>query len=179
MDRWKVVLLKFVGIGLGLGLAAALALAGYVAYLHRPVHQPAWDTHALTTSILRVNVQEDGFYNFFYSVKNNTDKDFSISSADQVTIVGVTENGDITSCSDCLKLRLPLFIPAHESAQALLTLQYKYPGDAELGGTDEQKEVAHKAELAYLTKEYGGLDGFAIFDDGNRTKIVFKSDWKK
>jgi hypothetical protein len=129
--------------------------------------------------VLKLRVESDGFYNFYYSAKNNTGQDFSITSADQVTISGVSDNGDITNCDDCLKMRLPLFIPAHESAQVLLTLEYKYPGSTAAGGTDEQRETAHKAELAYLAKEYGGLDGFVIFDKATHTKIVFSSEWKK
>jgi hypothetical protein len=178
MARWQILLIKSFGVGLGIAVGVGLIFSGYLWWTARPKPDKPWNDKEISASYLRVSVTDDSFFSFYYSLKNNSDHDYRSAPSSEMRAMGKTIEGDITACEGCVEIPDTIFIPAHDQAQIHLKLKYKYPAGP-LPSDGPARDIAGKALLAYLNDHYPRVNGFVIFDEVKRFKIILPPGWKR
>jgi hypothetical protein len=178
MPTWKKILIKAAGFGAGFAIVSAIVLFIFVWWSSRPVKPKPWNTEAITAIYSGFGVDDDQYFRFYYTLQNKTDTDYTVNESTPFSISGRIIEGDLAQCADCIEVKKPFFIPAHDKLQLTLTFKYKY-SDSLLASTNSEKDALHVRERQFLMDKYGRLNGFTIFDQDVRYKVELPGDWKK
>jgi hypothetical protein len=175
---WKQLFIKAAGFGVGFALMlVALAGAG-LWYSNRPKPPKPWNRTAVTASYQHVrSLEETAHYEFWYVLDNHTDEDFRISDPLEIEAEAQIDSNVLSMCSDCVKLRYPIFIPAQRSLQIPVEFTYVYPNAKVPKNAEERKQEIREIE-DYLRTEMPRLTGFVLFDRLHRYEIDLNSGWK-
>jgi hypothetical protein len=177
MQPWKKILLRAVGFGAGFALVTGILFAGIAWWSSRPQKPKAWNTAAIKATYSGFYVSDDSYYTFRYSLRNDTDSDYTAEEGESFSVSARTIEGDLAQCEKCILIKRPFFIPAHDSLQLTVVFKYKYP-DTLVAISGDEKKVLQEKERKYLLDEYSRLNGFTIFDTSKHYKIDLPAGWK-
>jgi len=179
MDNWKKIVLRTAAFGGGFAVVAAAIFAGFLWWSSRPAKPIAWNTQAVKGTYDGFTVEDDSsYYTFWYVLQNTSDVDYDVTDGTLFSVSGRTDEGNLAECPDCIEIKKPFFVPAHDSLRLQVIFKYKYPKSL-TAVTDAEKSALHDSERQYLIEEYGGLNGFSILDRSAHYKIELPGDWKK
>jgi hypothetical protein len=145
--------LKWLAIGVGFGIGASLTLVGALAvqswYASRP---KPWNKDAITAQLTDARPSSpDGHISLWYSFRNNTDRDITLTEGDTIAMVRLLKQSSSLQ-TDHIKIDLPLFIPAGHSIIGILhLLMYKLPVDKELNDENAMTQVRSYTNFAGFT----------------------------
>lgn len=178
LKRWAIT-----GASFGAGLAVTLSLiAGvYSLYASKPNPPKPWNTRAITATYDYIDTEGDNnTFVFYYTLQNNTDYDYRIADATNVTLLAKLERQKSLSGSkndQYLKFDFPLLVPAKQRLRLAIHLDYPSGKQSKAEATKDEREK-YKNELSVLLNvTVPNLDGFAIFDESNRYQIDLPKGW--
>jgi hypothetical protein len=167
----KMMLLKIAAASAGITLAVCLFAATGLWYVNRPKPSKPWNEKALVINGppgFGTSEKEFPFY-LSYSVKNTTDKDYSVESAEQIRMMAELNDGSLSNPLETRTalLRTPVFIPANQLGTITIRLKIKIPEQKQNETDDDYHERIRK----FVNETLPNLRGFALFDNTNRYRI--------
>ena len=177
MPSWQI---RSLLIGAGFAITAAVIGASVIWYMDRP---KPWNTAALTAEYDVMGTEgDDNTLVFYYTLRNNTNKDWSIAEHSETPLFGRLADEERLSgplLSEWLTTDKPLFVPIGHKIRFAVHLKLRYPDRLkEKASTDERKAFRKKVE-EYMASEFSNLDGFVLFDKTNRYEIRLARGWTK
>ena len=181
MSTLKHWIITGASFGAGLAITLALIIGGYLWYSSKPKPPKPWDTKAITATYDRVDTEGDNnTIVFYYILQNNTDYDYHIVDASNVTLMDKLEKQKSLSwgkSDQFLKFDYPLLLPAKQRLRFAIHLDYPYNKKIKAEATKDEIEKYRKALSGFLKEETPNLNGFAMFDELNRYQIDFPREW--
>jgi hypothetical protein len=158
---------------------AAIILGGiggssYYRYAVRR-SQP-WNTGAITATYLGTQLLEidpsDATLQLSYELQNNTDTDYRLTDGPSVVVMSRMGNDGGLSSQDDVRLAFPTFLPARQRARATLNLprKFEWPARSDAALQDKLKD--------FINQRLSRIDGFVLFDQGDRCQIEFPRGWQ-
>ena len=159
-------------------LAVVASLAAW--YWNRPKLPKPWNSKAIVAVYRNVNVEDSNQkISFVYTLANNTDEDFRLTQSDTPEVGLKIDSPDTyAEFNQYAKLDLPVIIPAHKKALAILRFDYKYPEKLKTDPSDDERREYRKKVEEFLNKK-GVVSGFVLLDSARRYQIDFPSGWDK
>lgn len=168
----------------GLGAGFALTLLGLVSlwgwYANRPKPPKPWDKHAITAEYDYVDAQgEKNNITFVYTLQNNTDFDYRVDGDSGIDITAKLKEGKKFSpfAGHYITTEYPIFVPARNRVRCTLSIPYHYPGRKRDASIAEERKQFRFEVAKYVSDTFTNLDGFVLFDTGNRYQIDFSDGW--
>jgi len=158
---------------------AALVLGGIVGISY---HQYAvrrsqpWNAGAITATYLGTQLIEidpsDASLQLSYELQNNTDTDYRLADGPGVVVMSRMMNDGGLSSQDDVRLAFPTFLPARQRVRATLNLrrQFEWPAKSDAALQNKLKD--------FVNHRLSGIDGFVLFDQGDRCQIEFPRGWQ-
>lgn len=186
MPTWKRIFLKAAGFGVGITLALAVLASGLYWYSTRPKPPKPWNTKAIRATYYNVTTSGSGAglkIDFGYILENTTDRDYSLDEFPKPHIaVKLEDTQSLAELNDeNLKLRLPIYIPAHQKVRIYVEvppygLTTEFPGNA---ASEGDLEKFHLLVAQHVSQHMENLGGFEIFDESTRYQIDLPGGWKQ
>jgi hypothetical protein len=173
-STWKKLALISLSAGAGFAMVAAVILGIFIWYDSRPKPDKPWNTSAIvaesapsfdaSTNSSRIRLE--------YYLVNKTDRDYQLSSAGSFKLLAKQKSGSLSTPipSEEVSVTLPVFVPAHQKA-VLDVIFEKLPEPYSVIGSNSEAQE-HEHLRAYIESNFGGIEGFVIFDDLDRYEIV-------
>ncbi len=182
--NWKRLFIKAAGFGAGFALMLAVLAGVGIWYWNRPKPPKPWNDQAIKAEFDYADAEVEGEKNtlvVFYTLENKTDFDYTISDTTEMKIGAQLERQNSFSVNNDGYVRsdLPLFVPAHGRVRYAVHLAYPYPEREDLNASPDESHDFKTRVAQFMTKEFTNLDGFTIYDERARFKIVFSGGWKK
>lgn len=176
---------RAIGIAFAFGAGVAVIGLAFLALLSWRASRPQpWNTTSITATFDSVDIEgPEGKLVFYYILQNNTDRDFRVTSEQELVLTGKLERQQSLtqeSSKEFLSGELPVFIPARQLARFAIHLGYAYRGTQPLSGGTAKAERDHDRALivAYVRDELPNLEGFALFHENTRYQIDLPKGWK-
>jgi len=171
-------LLKVFSFGLGVGLVLCLFIIAIIHYENRP---KPWSKTAITAEYTGFNLDRNRHLMFFYSVKNNTEKEYTVTGK-----FAAIKNGQYVYVSDSHGNDPPLtadysgnLIPPGRKIQVVVTANmFSAARSCEDEMDNQKKEDCYKEVRKDFDSKVPNMKGFAIIDDIDRYEIEFP-DWRR
>ena len=166
-----------------------LLAGGVFWYTTRPQPVKPWNQEALKSEYYRLDISDppDGIdcatkkcFKFLYNVTNKTDTDYKLSSETGLTMMTKLEDSkSLTSSKGDLHLATPAFIPSKQTVRVeLIFPSYGFDKPEPSYDDDKARIEFRKAMETFVRTKLPNLDGFVVFDEGNRYQIEFAAGWK-
>lgn len=183
MPTWKKVFLRSAGFGAGFAVALAVMIGIFAWNESRPKPPRPWDASAIKAKYYRVSTSSDSQLEFEYILENTTDLDYKLEEYSGARIAGrLGDTGGFVGFGDKenIKLEVPVYIPAHNKTRITVKLpaygyEKRYPGNT---ATQEEIHAYYVGVAEHVSAKLANLNGFSIFDDGNRYQIDLPNGWK-
>ena len=178
MPLWKKILLRSMGFGAGFAIVLYAAVGVFVWCQGRPKPPKPWSKQAITAEYDYTTTGDDNKIFFYYTLQNNTESDYRLDSDAQVELSArLKQEKALDSSGRIVTLDYPVFIPPKGRVRLKVKIPYTYPEHDKEETTDERHEHNRKV-AAFLAKDATNLDGFVLFDTGNKYEIDFPSGWE-
>jgi hypothetical protein len=158
---------------------AAIVLGGIVGIsYHQYVvrrSQP-WNAGAITATYLDAQLLEidpsDASLQLSYELQNNTDTDYRLTDGPSVVVMSRMVNDGGLSSQDDVRLAFPTFLPARQRVRATLNVrrQFEWPARGDAALQNKLKD--------FINQRLSGIEGFVLFDQGDRCEIEFPRGWQ-
>lgn len=178
MTTWKRLAIRSLFFGAGFALMAAVIGGGIAWYNNRP---ESWNTKAITAEYDGVDTEgEKNTLVFYYTLHNNTKKDYTISEYSKIPIFAKFDDERLSGNHSVpwLTYDKPLFIPAGHKIRFLLHLKSTYPKNYNKDVPREEQKNFRKKIEKYLGEKYPNLDGFVLFDKSDHYEIRLPRGWE-
>ena len=155
-------------------LLGAIGGSSYHQYVVRR-SQP-WDAGAITATYVRTQLLEidpsNAKLQLSYELQNNTDIDYRLADGPGVVVMSRMVNDGGLSSQDDVRLAFPTFLPARQRVRATLNLarQFEWPAKRDAALQNKLKD--------FINQRLSGIDGFVLFDQGDRFQIEFPRGWQ-
>jgi hypothetical protein len=178
---WRRLFIKAAGFGAGFALMLALVMGVGLWWSERPKPPKPWNSKAITAEYDYARVTgEKNHINFGYVFQNNTDEDFRIDSADELSYAIKLGSQKAISIlpKDSFILEFPIVIPARQRVYIPVELNVSYTksGNDELP-LEERKKFRKEVER-YFSGKYDNIVAFQFFDEQKRLKIDLPGGWR-
>ena len=178
MKTWKAIAIRSLFFGIGFAVTIALLGGAVFWYLKQP---KPWNTSAITAQYDEIGTEgEENTFVFYYTLQNNTKKDYSISKYSEIPIfvrLADEERLGGSPSSKWLTYDKPVFIPAGYKILFAVHLKYPYPKSPKKSATREEKKEFRKKAEQYVSQKFRNLDGFVLFDKALHYEIQLKRGW--
>jgi hypothetical protein len=165
---------------------ALVAIAGAAFWYHnRPERPKPWNATALKATYNGLGVttgstKDPSSYSlqFYYDVKNNTDRNYAINSS-TLALMAVLTDGNALSKefgnyqSGEAAVDGPAFIPPGGTARITVRVSYFYPDEFTQADKNDFQKV-----LPSLNRRLKELSGFVVFDEQDHYRIDLPEGWK-
>jgi hypothetical protein len=179
--KWGIVVVLFVGFGVSLGLR--LHPGGPLRPAQSPKPPASWDSDAIKARFDHLDIEGSGkTLTFGYVLENTTQSDYRVPDGTHVLLAAsLKQERSISNVNDPRLLRIdyPIFVPA--KGRLLLWIHVaasfsEIPSPKSGAGKEEWRK--YRAGLAQsVANRMGNLNGFVIFDEGNRYRIDLPRGW--
>jgi len=160
-------------------VVAAILLGGIGGTLYHQyaVRRPQpWNAGAITATYVGTQLLEidpsNARLQLSYELQNNTDTDYRLADGPGVVVMSRMVNDGGLSSQDDVRLAFPTFLPARQRVRATLNLprQFKWPAKGDAALQNKLKD--------FINQRLSGIDGFVLFDQGDRCQIEFPRGWQ-
>jgi hypothetical protein len=175
MKPWQRLFLFGAAFGISFAIAIAIIISLISWYQSRPV---PWNTKAITAEFDSVDTEgEKNCLEFYYVLKNNTDKDWLVSENDEIRGSFIHSKGVLSAISKSTVVTIdkPLFIPAKHKMDVKVHSGLICPNLPKDNLQPDRKAV----EKSLKSISVDALSGFVFFDEKNRYEISLPADWKE
>jgi hypothetical protein len=185
INSWKRIAIRSFFGGVGVAVTLGIITGGAIWYDSRPKPPKPWNTKAVTatwdTMEFTVGASNEIYsfpVQFYYDVKNNTDKNFDIKDAN-LKPMAVLADGNAFSKEfgqyqdGAATVDGPDFIPPGGTGRVTLQVSYFFPQDYTKADKADGSKIVKV--LNFRLKELGG---FVLFDELNRYQIDLLKGWK-
>ncbi len=180
MPTWKKLLLRSAGFGAGFALMLVAVVVVWGWYSARPKRTKPWNRTAILAEYSRINAAgEDKHFEFVYFLENTTNEDFNVATENQLSVYLKVKPNALLACQECVKIRLPIFIPAKRKCEITVDLLHYNLASNVPTGTAEERKQARELVVKYLKTELSTLDGFTLFDGEHRYEIELRAGWNQ
>jgi hypothetical protein len=180
MEALKAVLLKLVAFGAGFALIVC-GLFGFWTWRESRSHPPrAWDTHAIQAKYERVVTEgDDNELLIFYSLTNNTDYDYTITSENDVSLsLKSTKDSGLIQGKGALRPTLPFYLPARQTMRFELHMAYQTPNKKPVFVSSNEEMDGYQRRLEqYVAAHFSTVTGFVMFDARQRYQVDLPVGW--
>jgi len=178
---WKRLLVFGVGAGAGFALALVAVVGMVLWYESRPTPPKPWNTKAIVASFDRLDTEgQKSTIVLYYVLENTTNVDYRVDAKDNLRLMARLARQRSLSASDNVFERFdsPIFIPAKQRLRYAVHIDYAYPsGGTRRGASAEELQEYRKGLSEWVNREMSNLDGFVLFDEGNRYQTNFPKGW--
>ena len=157
--NWKRLFVKAAGFSAGAVLMLAVLAGMGLWYVNRPKPPKPWNDQAIKAEF------------DYYTISDATDMKIG-AQLERENSFSVASDGYVRS-------DLPLFVPAHGRVRHAVHFAYPYPEREDSNASPDESHDFKTRVAQFMTKEFTNLNGFIIYDERARFKIIFSGDWKK
>ena len=159
--------------GAGFAITLTIVFGSFLWYDSRPRPQKPWNKSAIVAqsapsfdasmNASRIRLE--------YYLVNKTDTDYQLTSAGSFKLLAKQRGGSLSTPipAEEVSIILPVFIPAQQKA-VLDVIFEKLPEPYNVIASNSEAQE-HERLRAYIERNFGGIDGFVIFDDLDRYEI--------
>ncbi len=154
-----------------------LAAGTYVWLQSRPKPPKPWDTKSITATFDGVLTEGDqNTWVFYYSLSNNTDRDYRLDATSAACMSKVRGNTLSNASPDFETFNSPIYIPSKHRLR--FAVHVKFPYDMKDPIDNEAAHAAWKKQfLEFVKREAPNLNGWVLFDETNRYEITLPRGW--
>ncbi len=178
IKAWKAIAIRSMFFGIGFAVTIAVLGGAVFLYIERP---KPWNNTAITAQYDEVGIEgEKNTFVFYYTLQNNTKKDYSMSEYSEIPIFARLADEERLSgspSSEWLTYDKLVFIPAGHKIRFAVHLQYPYPESPKKSASREEKKEFRKKAEQYVSEEFRNLDGFVLFDKAFHYEIRLNRGW--
>jgi len=178
VKRWIITGASF---GTAVALVLLAVVGSYLWYESRPKPPKPWDSKSITASYDSIGTEGDhNTLVFYYVLQNNTDFDYEIKDASEITLLAKLKHQQSLTGSkndSMLNADIPLFLPAKQRLRFGIHVSYPYDKKENLNASEEERAEYRKELSAYVRKQIGNVDGFTLFDEAKRYQVEFAAGW--
>jgi hypothetical protein len=151
-------------------------IAGRSYYRYADPRSQPWNSGAITATYLGTQLREIDAANaslqLSYKLQNNTDADYRLSDGPGLVVMSRMANDGSLNSQDDVRLAYPTFLPARQRARITLNLRHRFewPANSDPALQDKLKRFINQLLL--------GVDGFVLFDQGDRCQIELPRGWQ-
>ena len=179
ISLWKRIAIRSFFGGVGVAITLGIITGAAIWYQDRPKQ---WNASALKATFDTLEIttaQPDGYpVDFYYNVKNNTNRNYSIEGVGLTTMAVLTDGNVLSKefghyqTSDA-SIQGPAFIPPGGTVRISVHISYRYPDNFKQADKEDGAKIMKG--LDYRLRE---LSGFVIFDNTNHYRIDLPEGWK-
>jgi len=168
-QSWRRIAARSFFIGLGLAVGAVGALSVWIWLASRPTPPTPWNDSALVAKGYPGFRALADTIELSYAIRNTTREDYSVEDVSRLRLFMRTVDDSALVLLERESVRTPLFIPAGESGLVDLWVRFaKTPRQA----LTESDSAFHEAVRMMLNEHGSNVQGFVLYDDETRYRIV-------
>ena len=174
LPTWKAVVLRSAAFGAAFALTLSVIGGVFLWYSTRPKPEKPWNQYAIKATSTNVffRVEADKLlYDFRYSLENKTGRDYKIPS-DAKLMVRLAQDMSYRDVPE-MTWEQNLYIPSGQNVNISIKLPVMYSDY----NFSRQKAGDEKQLMAFSDRRLAEINGFALFDPGNRYRIDFPNGW--